>query len=135
MPEISLTTNKPIKSRKLPNAVRELGKLPTALDKIGVSVVRGVRRNCNGRYLQRRTGRLHDSWGHVVEQMSNSGWRLVVQSVDVPYARIHDLGGMTGRGHRSKMRKRSYATKAWIEAKRTAIKRIMRDFNSRIFRG
>lgn len=133
MSEISLTVSKPIKSRKLPNAVRELGKLPASLDKIGVTVVREIRRNCNGRYLKRRSGDLRNSWEHSVKKMSNLGWRLAVES-DIAYARIHDLGGRTGRQHKTKIRKTSYATRGWL-AKRSQIKRIMKDFQTRIFRG
>ena len=130
---IVFKTDKPIRSRKLPAAVRRINKLPRMLDKIGVKAVKAIRRNCSGRYLQRRSGDLHDSWEYVLETMSNHGWRLIVQS-DIPYARIHDLGGMTGKGHRSKMRKRLYATRGMLTA-RKAIKRIMRDFIARIFRG
>jgi len=133
MSEISFTTDRPIRSRKLPAALRRLEKLPQTLDRVGIGVVKEIRRNCNGRYLKRRTGRLHDSWEYVLRTMSNAGWRLVVQS-DVEYARIHDLGGLTGKGHRSKMRKRLYATRAWLK-QRTRIKTIMRDYLSRIFRG
>jgi len=137
MAEISMTTRpKRIKSRKLPNALTRLGKLPVELDKIGVKVVKNVRRNCSGRYLQRRTGKLHDSWEYVLQRMSNLGWKLSVQSDlgEVPYARIHDLGGMTGRGHKSRMKKTSYASRAFVQSK-AAIKRILRDYMTRLFRG
>lgn len=131
-----LTVKPKLKSRKLPNALKRLGKLPVELDKIGVRVVKNVRRNCSGRYLHKRTGRLHDSWEYVLRRMSNLGWRLSVESDlgQVPYARIHDLGGMTGRGHKSKMKKTSYASRAFVQSK-AVIKRIMRDYMTRLFRG
>jgi phage gpG-like protein len=136
MAEISLKVQPQIKSRKLPNALEQLGRLPVELDKIDVLVVRNVRRNCSGRYLHRRTGRLHDSWEYVLSRLSNLGWQLSVQSDlgQVPYARIHDLGGMTGRGHKTKIRKTSYATRAFVQSK-TQIKRILRDYMTRLFRG
>jgi len=137
MAEISFTTRpKRIKSRKLPNALNRLGKLPVELDKIGVKVVKNVRRNASGRYLQRRSGDLIKSWSYVLQRMSNLGWRLSVESDFgiAPYSRIHDLGGMTGRGHKSRMKKTSYASKAFVQSK-TAIKRILRDYMTRLFRG
>jgi phage gpG-like protein len=131
-----LTVRPPLKSRKLPNALNRLGRLPVELDKIGVLVVKNVRRNCSGRYLHRRTGRLHDSWEYVLQRMSNLGWRLSVESDlgQVPYTRIHDLGGMTGRGHKTKIKKTSYATRAFVQSK-TAIKKVLRDYMTRLFRG
>jgi phage gpG-like protein len=136
MAEISIRAQPKIKSRKLPNALTRLGKLPVELDKIGVQVVKNVRRNCSGRYLQRRTGKLYDSWEYVLQRMSNLGWRLSVESDlrQVPYARIHDLGGMTGRGYKTKIKKTSYASRAFVQSK-TAIKRILRDYMTRLFRG
>ena len=133
---MALTVQPKLKSRKLPNALARLGKLPVELDKIGVLVVKNVRRNCSGRYLHRRTGRLHDSWEYVLRRLSDLGWELSVESDlgQVPYARIHDLGGMTGRGHKTRIRKTSYASRAFVQSK-TAIKRVIRDYMTRLFRG
>jgi phage gpG-like protein len=136
MAEISFRAQPKIKSRKLPNALNRLGKLPVELDKIGVQVVKNVRRNCSGRYLQRRSDKLHDSWEYVLRRMSNLGWKLSVESDlgQVPYARIHDLGGMTGRGHKTKIKKTSYASRAFVQSK-TAIKKIIRNYMTRLYRG
>ena len=130
------TVKPKIKSRKLPNALARLGKLPIELDKIGVKVVKNIRRNCSGRYLQKRTGRLHDSWEYVLQRMSNLGWKLSVESdlSRVPYARIHDLGGMTGRGHKSKMKKTSYATRGFVQAG-SFVHRVLKNYVARLFRG
>ncbi len=128
-----LTVKPKFKSRKLPKALMNLAKLNIELHAIGVEVVKEVRRNCDGRYLNRRTGNLYRSWEYVLQTLTNHGWRLSVES-DVPYARIHDLGGMTGRRHKTRIRATGYALKAWITSK-AAIDRIMKRYLVRMFHG
>lgn len=124
-----------LKSRKLPKALANLAKLNVELHSIGVEVVKEVRRNCDGRYLKRRTGKLYGAWGYELRPLPH-GYRLAVQAdlAKAPHARIHDLGGMTGRRHRTRIRATGYALKAWITS-RAAIDRIMKKYVVRMFHG
>lgn len=125
----SKTIPRGFKSVALENALRNLGKIPEQLGKIGSVVTTEIKRNLSGRILQRRTGRLHDSWEWAVSAL-NAGWRLVVGS-DVVYARIHEFGGWTGKNHRTKIKKTRYVSRAII-AKKTFVRRILRDYAAKI---
>jgi len=116
---------KGFKSPALENALRNLGKIPEELGKIGTVLTAEIKRNSSGRVLQRRSGKLHDSWEWLVSAV-NRGWQLAVSS-DVIYARIHEFGGWTGKNHATKIKKSRYVSRAII-AKKARIQRITHDY-------
>jgi len=118
------------KSKALTAALHNLGKLPTALGSVGKAVRSQIRTNLNGRLLQRRSGMLHNSWDWRIEA-KNAGWSVIVGS-DVVYARIQDLGGWTGKGHKTHIKPTNYLRKSF-EEQRDQIERILRDYLKRIF--
>lgn len=122
--------SKGVKSVALANALRNLGRIPDQLGRIGSVVTTEIRRNLSGRVLQRRSGKLHDSWTWQIAAKS-AGWVLTIGS-DVIYARIHEFGGFTGAGHRTRIKKSRYVSRAVI-AKKAQIRRLLRDFLTRIF--
>lgn len=124
-------TPKGFRSIALENAIRNYGKLPNELAKIGRIVTAEIKRNLSGRILKRRSSDLYNSWDWAITAQ-NRGWRLAIGS-DVVYARIHNFGGFTGRGHRTKIRKTRYVDKAVI-AKKEQIRRLMRDYVTTITR-
>ena len=65
--------------------------------------------------------------------MLSDGWRVVVSS-DVVYARIHEKGGMAGRGHRTRIPKRRYATRALV-AQKDNIRKAFRTFLAKVASG
>lgn len=85
------------------------------LEKIGFEIDKEIIKNLSGRVLNVRTGRLRSSWWNpgAVTQRVTGGWRMSLGS-DVVYARIHELGGMTGRGHRTRIPRRPYMRPAII---------------------
>ena len=123
---------KRFKSVALTAALRNLGRIPDQLADIGKILTTEIKRNLSGRILQRRTGALHNSWGWEISTAS-AGWRLAIGS-DVAYARIHELGGWTGKGHRTKIKKSRYVSRAVITQK-THVRRVLRDYTMRMFRG
>jgi len=121
---------KGFKSSALAAALRNLGRLPEQLGKVGIAITAEIKRNLSGRILQRRTGRLCDSWDWII-RARNSGWDLVIGS-DVVYARIHEFGGWTGAGHRTKIKRTRYVSRA-VLAKKVQVQRILRDYIARLF--
>lgn len=120
-------------SRRLRHAQGVLDRgLERHLHVIAKAVVPEVRRNLSGRILQVRTRRLWASWRYHVKRLKDM-WVLTMGSRS-PYSRIHDKGGWTGRGHKTKIPKRSYATKALV-AKKPMIRRELKKFTARIVRG
>jgi phage gpG-like protein len=115
-------------SRKLRYALTWFDKLDKHLEKIGAKVLDEVRRNVSGRILHKRTGTLWDSWGFRMET-SGDVHSVIIGSPCV-YSRIHDMGGWTGRGHKTKIPKSSYARKALV-AKKTLIRKEIKDFMAR----
>ena len=97
---------------------------------IGSLVTDAIRKNSSGRVLQRRSGRLEESWIWKVQAIK-AGWELAISS-DAPYARIHEWGGFTGRNHTTKIKKTRYVTRAVLEQK-ARIRRILRDYVARLF--
>lgn len=78
---------------------------------IGRLLKKEIAVNLSGRVLNVRSGTLRGSWRrHIVSRLPD-GYRLFLWS-EVPYARIHEYGGMTGRGHRTRIPKRPYVTPA-----------------------
>lgn len=118
------------KSKALTAALHNLGKLPTALGSVGKALRTQIRTNLNGRLLQRRSGTLHGSWDWRIEA-KNAGWNVIVGS-DVAYARIQDLGGWTGKGHKTHIKPTYYVRKSFEERK-DQIERILRNYIKRIF--
>ena len=85
------------------------------LSKIGNAIDKEIVENLSGRVLNVRSGRLRSSWfmpGPIVSRIVG-GWRMMIGS-NVPYARIHELGGMAGRGHKTKIPKRPYVRTALV---------------------
>ena len=128
----SRETPKQFKSVALVAALRNLGRIPDQLVEIGKILTVEIKRNLSGRILQRRTGALHGSWDWAISA-ANAGWRLAIGS-DVVYARIHELGGWTGKGHRTKIKKSRYVSRAVI-AKKSQVRRVLRDYTMRMFKG
>jgi phage gpG-like protein len=86
-----------------------------ALEKIGFEVDKEILKNLSGRVLNVRTGKLRSSWANpgAITQRITGGWRMTIGS-DVVYARIHELGGMAGRGHKTRIPRRPYMRPAII---------------------
>lgn len=120
------------KSPALSAALRNLGRIPEQLGKIGAAITAEIKRNLSGRILNKRSGKLYDSWEWEVTA-ANAGWRLIIGS-DVAYARIHNFGGWTGKNHRTHIRKSRYVDRAVI-AKKNQVRRILQDFVANITRG
>ena len=123
---------KRFRSKKLIGSLRKLGGLEAVVARVGKRLRAEVRRNLSGRVLQRRTGNLWSSWDFKMAALSN-GWRFVTGS-DVVYARIHEKGGMTGRGHRTRIPKRRYATRALI-AQKDNIRKAFKMFLAKVASG
>ena len=125
-------TPRRFRSKRLIGAERKLGGLEAVITRVGKRLKAEVRRNLSGRVLQRRTGKLWESWDFRKQALSD-GWRVVVGS-DVVYARIHEKGGMAGRGHRTRIPKRRYATRALI-AQKDNIRKAFRTFLAKVASG
>ena len=119
---------KGFKSRSLGRAEHWFDRLDENLAKVGVKVLNEVRKNMSGRILHRRSGNLWRSWG-VRMDVSGDTHNVIIGS-DWPYARIHDMGGFTGRGHKTRIPKRAYARKA-LTARKNEIRRAIKDFMAR----
>lgn len=119
------------KSERMRRVLQDLGELPGLLDRIGEKIVRRIRVNLNGRLLNRRTGRLRNSWEWLVEP-AGKGWQLEVASDDVVYARIQDLGGYAGRNHASFIKPTNYTRISIEEVK--PITKLMRDWITSVTR-
>jgi phage gpG-like protein len=115
---------------KLAKTLKQLEQLPEQLGRIGDVFTRAIKYNLNNRVLRRRSGDLHDSWLWAVEA-KNRGWHLIISS-DIPYSRIQDLGGVTGKGHRTRIPASLYAQSAIKKAKKR-LARLMRDYMLRMF--
>ena len=127
----SKTIPKGFKSPQLEAALRNFGKLPALLGKIGSVLTGEIKRNLGGRILQRRSGRLQDSWDWEVTA-KNAGWELAISSEGVPYARIQNFGGWTGKGHRTRIPRSRYVDRAVI-AKKALVRRVLRDYITKIW--
>jgi len=80
------------------------------LRKIGLAILSKIQMNMSGRILQKRSGRLFDSWGMNIAPSGQNEIELKISS-DSPYGEIHDKGGMTGRGHKTRIPARYYYSK------------------------
>jgi len=117
------------KSHKLDRALTQFDKLDGYLREIGAAVLKEVRLNMSGKILHRRTGNLWKSWGFRLETRSDI--HSVIVGSRCAYSRIHDMGGWTGTGHRTKIPKRAYARKALV-AKKKLIRRRLKDFMAKL---
>lgn len=125
-------TPRRFRSKRLIGSLRKLGGLEAVVHRVGKRLRAEVRRNLSGKILQRRTGKLWSSWDFRKVALSD-GWRVVVGS-DVVYARIHEKGGMAGRGHRTRIPKRRYATRALV-AQKDNIRKAFRKFLAKVASG
>jgi phage gpG-like protein len=128
MSDFSLTFRESPMGWKCPalqKMLKRFGELPAELGKIGVLVTREIEKNLSGQLLNRRSGKLWSSWQWEVS-VSNSGWRLAIGS-DVVYARIHEFGGMTGRGHKTQIKATHYVSKA-VETTGEPVRRLIHDY-------
>lgn len=78
--------------------------------------------NLNGRVLNKRTGNLRDSIRARLEKIPQ-GVRGIVYT-NVVYARIHEVGGITGRNYRTVIPKRPYMRRALVDRKEFIRKRF-----------
>jgi len=119
------------RSVALENALKNIGQLPLLMAQIGSDVTGEIRRNLSGKVLQKRSGRLHDSWDWKVAA-ANAGWITTISSEGVPYNRIHEFGGWTGRGHATFIPARYYVTLALQKQIKNIVK-LTRNYIARIF--
>lgn len=119
------------KSVKLPNALKNLQKIPLQLERIGSLINKRIKLNLSGRLLNKRTGVLHDSWQFEVKAQS-IGWRLTIWS-EVAYAAIHNFGGFAGKNHASKIKKTRYLDKAVIQTKQQ-VRALLKKYVVKIWR-
>lgn len=97
--------------RLMSNAQTRLGPyVEDMLRKIGLAILSKIQMNMSGRILNKRSGRLFDSWGMNIAPSGQNEIELTISS-DSPYAEIHDKGGMTGRGHKTRIPARYYYSK------------------------
>lgn len=68
------------------------------------------------------TGMLHAS-GRITRK--TNGRSVVFGDAEVPYARIHELGGMTGRNYSTKITAKKYLTKAGDSVAKENVKKYM----------
>lgn len=113
----------------LQKALKGLGQLPAQLGLVGALITKEIERNLSGRVLNRRTSTLWASWQWLVS-VNNHGWRLVIGS-DCVYARIHEFGGMTGRGHHTHIKASHYAIQA-VTATGEPVKSLINDYLARM---
>lgn len=68
------------------------------------------------------TGMLHTS-GRITKK--TKGRSVVFGDAEVPYARIHELGGMTGRNYATKITAKNYLSKAGDSVAKENIKKYV----------
>jgi phage gpG-like protein len=119
------------KPKKKNRAKRLVTGLEIELGRIGKRIVKSTQKNLNNRLLQRRSGRLWASFNHKTFSLKDGAAVLI--GSDVVYARIHNDGGMTGRNHAARMKKRSYFTKALTKNKKY-IRRHLSGYIGKIIR-
>ena len=108
--------------------------LPKALDKVGELLAKQVHKNLSGTVLNVRSGLLRRSVEVEIKRTSKGmAVEIFVPLSVVPYARIHEFGGRTGRGGATRIPKRSYLTRALVQ-KKTSVRTIMKKFVSNLTR-
>lgn len=109
----------------------ELGR---TLQTVGDKLMQDVRINLSGRVLHARSGKLRANVEQKINQeRDNVTLKIGTDLSVVPYARIHELGGWTGQGHRTKIPKRPYLRRALVENK-DFIRRSLDTFTARLTR-
>ena len=108
--------------------------LPKALEKVGEVLRERVVRNLAGLVLKMQTGRLRENVEVEIKRTSNGmAVEIFVALNKVPYARIHELGGRTGRGGATRIPKRPYLKLALVQKKKH-IRTIMKKFVANLTR-
>ncbi len=91
-----------------------------AINKSLVVVDKEVKINLTGKLLNVQTGLLHRGWSIRLASVRNLSGKL---GTKVKYARIHEFGGRTGRGYKTKLRARHYL-RAAVKSSTAKIHRI-----------
>ena len=130
-------------ARMTPKKALHLGKisngiqpgLKKAMGRVTRIVLKQVRHNASGAVIQRRSGRLFRGIKGEVLRIPQ-GWASTVGASlgEVPYFRIQDKGGMTGRNHATKIPKSNFLTKAAVQVKHQ-VRRELTDFITKLVRG
>lgn len=109
----------PGRFRGLDRMQREMAQeIAATMSEIGDKILQDVQTNLSGRVLNVRTGRLRANVSRSVTADKNEVKLSIGTDLSiVPYARIHELGGWTGAGHRTKIPKRPYLRRALVENK------------------
>lgn len=111
-----------------------------SLKRIEKIIVKEIKANLSGRILNVRSGELRRGLQTNISVTKGSG--RVIQGVlrfgydlaEVPYARIHELGGWTGRGHATKIKQTAYMRRA-VVTKKNEIRTELKAFTTRLSRG
>lgn len=106
-------------------------KIRKPAERVMRHVLRNVRTNLNGKVLRRRTSTLYRSFSGKISRIPD-GYRITIGS-PVPYAKIHDTGGMAGRNHATRIPKRNYFRLAFVMSK-YKIRNELRRFLAEVFR-
>jgi len=131
MLKLSITANPKVPRRLSKAAVKLSPNLSVAIEDVGKILVKEMKRNVSGKVLNKRSGALFNSIDAEVRTRKGSYSVSIIP--DVPYAAIHEKGGRTGRGHKTRIPKRSYMKKA-LDDKRNEVIKIIRRFTSKAFR-
>ena len=94
-----------------------------SLEVVSRMLQRSININLSGRVLHRRSGDLLRSWQNRKVANIPGGWRASIWS-SWPYARIHELGGMTGRNHATRIPARPYVWTALERNKALILKEL-----------
>lgn len=101
------------------------------VDRVAKSVLRNVQFYLNNRVLMRRTSRLYHSFTSRVSKIRD-GYRITVGS-PLPYAKIHDTGGMAGRNRSVRIPKRNYFRMGFVKSK-YVMRRELKNYLAEVFR-
>jgi len=119
------------KSLALAEALKNFGQLPKLMVELGQVVTENIKNNASGTILNIRSGRLWHSWNWRVSAINN-GWQTTIGS-DCVYARIHEMGGYTGRNHKTHIPARHYVSLALIKS-HVKINQLFKNFVANLFR-
>jgi len=109
-------------------------KLGLEMEKVVNLLEKAVRRNVSGGILVGRSGR-YRSHIHGRLEEHTLGWVGVVEVdlAQVPYGRIHDLGGQAGRNHATHIPKRGVFRRA-LKDNKTAVRAYMKHYAASLVR-
>lgn len=100
-------------------------------ERVAKSVLKNVRFNLNNRILHRISSRLYNSFTTKISKIRD-GLRVAIGS-PLPYAKIHDTGGMAGRNRSVRIPKRNYFRLAFIRSK-NVLRRELKNYLAEVFR-